>query len=129
MTPSVEGNCGLPEISDFTDQQSNDIIAGLMSWIDSSIAFSPSANSFSRNSRTAFNSNRSVFLQNVFVRGAGSLIVAPHGVEPTIANTSQWTRVIALAHGENPGLFDLNLMVIVPTLHTTTPTTLNNNNN
>ena len=164
--------CGLPDYI-VDDQASNDIIAGLMSWIDSSVSFATPPNSTTTTTtttssvrktvvsmahrscvrhfmhhgvfvsyqfvhelqvvggvvmerrpharcsheqdgpRVVFKTNRSLFLRNVFVRGADALLAAPHGMSPPLqasetttegtVMTSGWTQVRALAHGENPG--------------------------
>ena len=104
MDVDQDGTCSLPEMSGFHDQVSNAIIAGLMSWVDSSISF---AGEPPKAITVAFASNRSVLLNNVYVRGAKTLLDAPDGAPPVMPkNRSSWVLVKVLAHGQNPGAND-----------------------
>ena len=90
MDLPVDGPCGLPNIADFNDQPTNPVIAGLMSWVDSTIGFGKATHmtattvdgkSQSQANRVVFSTNRSLLLRNVYVQGEDvELLEAPHGM-------------------------------------------------
>ena len=90
--------CYLPTMG-IDDQKNNAVVAGMMSWVDSSIAFH-SQGHFAN--RTAFSTNRSLFLENVFVLGAQTLARFPDTSLASLYPATRWTRIERYAHGINP---------------------------
>lgn len=105
------GKCGLssvgPSIANET-QSSNTEIAGMMSWIDSSISFAPPPppplQAGTTIASVAFATNKSLLLKNVWIKGTSMLAHFPHSdVAAATPLLSQWSHVKLYAHGEaNP---------------------------
>ena len=99
----VTDPCYLPPV-DNDDQPTNGVIAGMMSWIDASFDFQKSEQ---LNANIVFQTNRSLFLQNVYIRNAQYVAVFPHSTVPTLGSSSSslWTLVKQFAHGEDPDAY------------------------
>ena len=67
LVPEGDGPCALPSFEATDDQVNNGAIAGMVSFVDSAIAFDLDADGASAANATAFASNRSVYLQDVYV--------------------------------------------------------------
>ncbi|MBI5385098.1 MAG: hypothetical protein HZA90_10470 [Verrucomicrobia bacterium] len=72
---------------------------GQVSLVDSEIVFEPAAG----NTRVALRSNRSLYLNNVFVRGATMVVTAPDDAAGLAGNPDGWLRVLEYAHGAKFG--------------------------
>lgn len=107
-------DCFLPSMG-ADDQKTSSLIAGMMSWADSSISFAGKELNSAVPSRVAFSTSRSLFLQNVFVFGA-KLAEFKKIMPNTPSHTKKieetfhasayrenmWTKVNVFAHGQDP---------------------------
>ena len=102
--------CYLPPVDD-DDQPTNGVIAGMMSWVDASFHFHQDTRNHSRGGRekdrrVVFQTNRSLFLQDVYVHGAQDIAVFPNATLPASPPASpEWTVVRAFGHGVNPDAY------------------------
>lgn len=74
---------------------------GQISLVDSEIVFEPNPTT-ATNKRVAIRSNRSLYLNNVFVWGATKVVVTPDGGSVLPANPIGWIRVSEFAQGAKP---------------------------
>jgi hypothetical protein len=107
------GPCALPlmPVNGQMPQPTNDFIAGMMSFIDSSISYGYAQGGVPR---SAFATRRTLYLQNVHVQGleatAGDRVVTFYNSNHTIPVPSYphprppVVRVEQLVHGERPGM-------------------------
>lgn len=91
------GPCGIPPVVNDT-QATNSLIAGMMSWVDTSIAFAAETTNTSNTATAAFATNSSLFLKNVWTKGT-TKVALQQGGATLMAGTSGWTLVNMYARG------------------------------
>eukprot|EP00912_Choanoflagellata_sp_UC4_P000051 UC4_evm3s34 len=99
--------CYLNEMPD-DEQPTNGVIAGLMSWSDSSIEYNmrskTDCEADNNKPNIAFMTNRSLFLENVYIKGANLIANFPDHILPA-PSIQNWTLIKVLAHGVNPSSY------------------------
>lgn len=93
--------CALPPLEDGHAQQPNGRVSGPVSLIDATVDFEPYETQRCPHKRSTITSNRSVYLRNVFVRGAELLARFPAQEIASPAASPLWSHAHELAHGEN----------------------------